>query len=102
VWKGKQYVVIAAGGHASEHQARRPADRFCGAGLTHPKSGVRRNLDMMAEQACRPDPTWEPGMTISMDDRRRGFESKWAHDLELRFQIEARRNRALGEWAAAR
>ena len=41
-------------------------------------------------------------MTISMDDRRRGFESKWAHDLELRFQIEARRNRALGEWAAAK
>jgi hypothetical protein len=36
-----------------------------------------------------------------MDDRRKGFESKWAHDAELRFQVEARRNRALGEWAAA-
>ena len=41
-------------------------------------------------------------MTISMDDRRRAFESKWAHDAELRFQVEARRNRALGEWAAAK
>jgi hypothetical protein len=41
-------------------------------------------------------------MTISMDDRRKGFESKWAHDVELRFQMEARRNRALGEWAAAK
>ena len=41
-------------------------------------------------------------MTISMDDRRRGFESKWAFDAELRFQVEARRNRALGEWAAVK
>ena len=41
-------------------------------------------------------------MTISMDDRRRAFESKWAHDAELRFEVESRRNRALGEWAAAK
>ena len=41
-------------------------------------------------------------MTISMDDRRKGFESKWAHDAEMRFQVEARRDRALGEWAAAK
>ena len=41
-------------------------------------------------------------MTISMDDRRRGFEAKWALDADLRFQVEARRNRALGEWAAAK
>ena len=39
-------------------------------------------------------------MTDGMDERRRGFESKWAHDAELRFQVEARRNRALGLWAA--
>ena len=36
-----------------------------------------------------------------MDERRKGFESKWAHDAELRFKVEARRNRALGLWAAA-
>jgi hypothetical protein len=41
-------------------------------------------------------------MSIGMDDRRRAFESKWAHDAELRFEVEARRNRALGEWAAAK
>ena len=41
-------------------------------------------------------------MVISLDDRRKGFESKWVHDAELRFQVEARRNRALGEWAAAK
>lgn len=39
-------------------------------------------------------------MATGMDDRRKGFESKWAHDAELRFKIEARRNRALGLWAA--
>jgi hypothetical protein len=39
-------------------------------------------------------------MASSMDDRRKGFESKWAHDAELRFKVEARRNRALGLWAA--
>jgi hypothetical protein len=37
----------------------------------------------------------------AFDDRRKGFESKWAHDAELRFKIEARRNRAVGLWAAA-
>ena len=35
-----------------------------------------------------------------MDDRRKAFESKWAHDAELRFEIEARRNRLAGQWAA--
>jgi hypothetical protein len=39
---------------------------------------------------------------MGMDDRRKGFESKWAHDADLRFKVEAKRNRALGEWAAAK
>ena len=39
-------------------------------------------------------------MAIGMDDRGKAFESKWAHDAELRFKAEARRNRALGLWAA--
>jgi hypothetical protein len=39
-------------------------------------------------------------MANGMDDRGKAFESKWAHDAELRFKIEARRNRALGLWAA--
>ena len=34
------------------------------------------------------------------DDRERAFESKFAHDEEMRFRIAARRNRLLGEWAA--
>jgi hypothetical protein len=39
-------------------------------------------------------------MTNGMDDRGKAFENKWAHDAELRFKVEARRNRALGLWAA--
>lgn len=36
----------------------------------------------------------------NLDDRRKGFEAKWALDEQTRFQIEAVRNRALGRWAA--
>ena len=34
------------------------------------------------------------------DDRQRAFESKFAHDEEMKFRVLARRNRLLGEWAA--
>src|SRR3954465_1285465 len=33
-------------------------------------------------------------MADGMDNRGKAFESKWAHDAELRLQVEARRNRA--------
>ena len=36
------------------------------------------------------------------DDRERAFESKFAHDEELKFRVIARRNRLLGEWAAGK
>jgi hypothetical protein len=39
-------------------------------------------------------------MANGMDERGKAFESKWAHDAELRFKVEARRNRLLGAWAA--
>ena len=35
-----------------------------------------------------------------IDDREKGFENKFAHDEELRFKAEARRNKLLGLWAA--
>lgn len=34
------------------------------------------------------------------DDRERAFETKFAHDEEMKFRIIARRNRLLGAWAA--
>lgn len=36
----------------------------------------------------------------SMDERAEGFEKKFAHDAELKFKAEARRNKLLGHWAA--
>lgn len=36
----------------------------------------------------------------SFDKRQEGFEKKFAHDEELKFKAEARRNKLLGLWAA--
>jgi hypothetical protein len=36
----------------------------------------------------------------SFDERKEGFEKKFAHDEELRFKATARRNKLLGMWAA--
>lgn len=37
----------------------------------------------------------------TFDKREEGFENQFAHDEELRFKAEARRNGLLGHWAAA-
>ena len=37
---------------------------------------------------------------MSINDRKDAFENKFAHDEELRFKAEARRNKLLGLWAA--
>ncbi|MBN8831203.1 MAG: DUF1476 domain-containing protein [Sphingomonadales bacterium] len=37
----------------------------------------------------------------SFDDREKAFETKFAKDQELAFRVTARRNRLVGEWAAA-
>ena len=36
----------------------------------------------------------------SFEDRQKGFEAKYAHDAEMQFKAEARRNKLLGLWAA--
>jgi hypothetical protein len=36
----------------------------------------------------------------TFDDRERAFETKFAHDEEMRFRLLARRNKLLGLWAA--
>jgi hypothetical protein len=40
------------------------------------------------------------GFMTTFDRRKEGFESKFAHDEELRFKATARRNKLLGLWAA--
>ena len=36
----------------------------------------------------------------TFNDRERSFENKYAHDAEMQFKAEARRNKLLGLWAA--
>jgi len=36
----------------------------------------------------------------TFDDRESAFENKFAHDAEMEFRAEARRNKLLGLWAA--
>lgn len=37
----------------------------------------------------------------SLSDREKAFENKYAHDMEMKFKIIARRNKLLGQWAGA-
>jgi hypothetical protein len=37
----------------------------------------------------------------TFDDRENAFEAKFAHDAEMHFKAEARRNKLLGLWAAS-
>ncbi len=37
---------------------------------------------------------------MDMKDREKAFENKFAHDAELKFKAESRRNSMLGQWAA--
>ncbi len=37
----------------------------------------------------------------TFEDRENAFENKYAHDAEMQFRAEARRNKLVGLWAAA-
>ena len=41
-------------------------------------------------------------MSNSFDDREKAFESKFSHDQETDFKVNARRNKLLGLWAAGK
>ncbi|MDX2155642.1 MAG: DUF1476 domain-containing protein [Hyphomicrobiaceae bacterium] len=38
----------------------------------------------------------------TFDDREKSFEKKFAHDQDLKFKAESRRNKMIGEWVAAK
>ena len=38
----------------------------------------------------------------TFDEREKSFEKKFAMDQDLKFKAEARRNKLLGEWVAAK
>ena len=39
---------------------------------------------------------------VTLNDRERAFEAKFANDQEAKFKLTARRNRLFAEWAAAK
>jgi len=41
-------------------------------------------------------------MMTTFDDRERAFEAKFAREEDMAFRITARRNKLLGQWAAAK
>lgn len=41
-------------------------------------------------------------MMTTFDDREHAFEAKFARDEDMAFRITARRNKLLGQWAAAK
>ena len=38
----------------------------------------------------------------TFDDREKAFERKFAHDADLKFKAESRRNKMLAQWAGAK
>jgi hypothetical protein len=46
-------------------------------------------------------PNGEDQMT-TFDERQKSFEKKFAHDQDLKFKAESRRNKMIAEWAAAK
>lgn len=38
----------------------------------------------------------------TFDEREHAFEAKFAHDEDMKFRVTARRNKLLGQWAAAK
>lgn len=38
----------------------------------------------------------------TFDEREKSFEKKFAHDQDLKFKAESRRNKMIAEWAAAK
>lgn len=38
----------------------------------------------------------------TFDEREKAYEKKFAHDADLKFKAESRRNKALAEWAGAK
>ncbi len=61
-----------------------------------PLAGKHPDGHIMGNSSSNPET--KPMSTF--DDRENAFENKFAHDAEMQFKAEARRNKLLGLWAA--
>jgi len=55
----------------------------------------------MDASAATAGPEEEQNTMTTFDERKNAFEAKFAHDADLKFKAESRRNKMLAEWAAA-
>jgi hypothetical protein len=52
------------------------------------------------DRAAQPVAKMEGGMPLTLNERERAFEAKFAHDETFRFLVSARRDKLLAHWAA--
>ena len=81
---------------------RRPEISGCGA-WAQTSGGARLSIATgnRAGYVIARCPAFRKDPMTTFDDRERGFEKRFALDQDQEFKASARRNRALGEWAAA-
>jgi hypothetical protein len=70
----------------------RSGEAVCGAGGSQSERVLARSAALI---------DGENRMT-TFDEREKGFEKKFAMDQDLKFRAEARRNKLIAEWAAAK
>src|SRR5689334_3332991 len=78
---------------ASAPRAQAPQSQLCGQRAMVAVRSPGRGQDDIGNKGLDMDGAFK--------DREKGYESKWAHDEELRFKVYARRNKLLGQWAAS-
>lgn len=62
---------------------------------------MQRACEAGAWRAYGGNTTMQTGARMTtFDDRENAFENKFAHDEEMKFRAEARRNKLVGLWAA--
>jgi hypothetical protein len=85
---------------ADVYDCRAPPER--GIPGTDTSVGSTKSMRHGLEKSCSSDQVkLETNMT-SFDGREKAFENKFAHDADLKFKAESRRNKMLAEWAAAK
>jgi hypothetical protein len=65
---------------------------------------TRRIVETKAEHPEKSHRSRKPLETpmTTFDNREKGYEKKFAHDADLKFKAESRRNKMLAEWAGAK
>jgi hypothetical protein len=62
---------------------------------------MRSAYVLVSARVARVNSAWAENKEMSgFEDRKKAAEARFAHDSELRFRAEARRNKLLGLWAA--